>query len=205
MFYQFLSWKSPLRLLSSLGYFSQLIVLQFPPEFPLSPALTESQSYSRMLGMSLCDHNFKLKYSIKTLTSRWVSVVDRIYKMAAFLLVVKKEECSLCMLLLSLKTMYNQTRFCQTRTVCWLPKYKLNGVRITAVVVLNTAVSKKGTGIKALKCTLQPRKVLWVVFRSRWPQDLMKSEKNVTVRTRHCGLEEFIFSFDLLKHWLLDT
>ena len=27
---------------------------------------------------------FKLKYSIKTLTSRWVSVVDRIYKMAAF-------------------------------------------------------------------------------------------------------------------------
>ena len=84
MFYQFLSWKSPLRLLSSLGYFSQLIVLQFPPEFPLSPALTESQSYSRMLGMSLCDNNFKLKYSIKTLTSRWVSVVDRIYKMAAF-------------------------------------------------------------------------------------------------------------------------
>ena len=82
MFYQFLSWKSPLRLLSSLGYFSQLIVLQFPPEFPLSPALTESLSYSRMLGMSLCDHNFKLKYSIKTLTSRWV--VDRIYKMAAF-------------------------------------------------------------------------------------------------------------------------
>lgn len=43
------------------------------------------------------------------------------------------------MLLLSLKTMYNQTRFCQTRTVYWLPKYKLNGVKITAVVVLNTA------------------------------------------------------------------
>lgn len=80
MFYQFLSWKSPLRLLSSLGYFSQLIVLQFPPEFPLSPALTDSQSYSRMLGMSLCDHNFKLN----SLTSRWVSVVDRIYKMVAF-------------------------------------------------------------------------------------------------------------------------
>ena len=94
--------------------------------------------------------------------------------------------------------MYNQTRFCQTRTVCWLPKYKLNGVRITAVVVLNTAVSKKGTGIKALHASTS--KGIVGSF-----QVTLTSGSNEIWEKRYCKDEAFRVGGIYFFIWLIKT
>lgn len=74
------------------------------------------------------------------------------------------------------------------RSMAWDPF----GERL-AVIFKGIQVSQERLSQKNVKVHVTTRKVLWVVFRS--PQD----GRNISVRTRHSGFDEFICLFDLLK------
>ena len=60
---------------------------------------------------------------------------------------------------------------------------------------------RKRLSTKAYKCTPQPQKVMWVVFKSRFllTKDFREIGENIAVRTRHCECHDFIHSFHSLK------